>query len=133
MEEEIIKFKTAKLAKEKGFDWKVLNHYRDGESYSKELINGGSWYNMNCSKEQKLWNCNLYSAPTQSLLSTWLKKTYGLYAYIDWVDDEVVIVDFKNSEGEELFRVNCYDFVPDYESEEELLEELLQKALKLIK
>ena len=122
MEEQLIKFKTAKLAKEKGFDFRCNGFF-----------NSGSGYKLQYDDLLRTGDGVVIEAPTQSLLSTWLKKTYGLYAYIDWVDDEVVIVDFKNSEGEELFRVNCYDFVPDYESEEELLEELLQKALKLIK
>ncbi|MFT6125733.1 MAG: hypothetical protein ACJAVA_000174 [Flavobacteriaceae bacterium] len=144
MEEQLIKFKTAKLAKEKGLAQKLFNTswYNElGRRNGRSDINlEGKTFNTTYSEssnpeslKKSDFKIKIYLAPTQSLLSTWLKKTHGLYAYIDWVDDEVVIVDFKNSEGEELFRANCYDFVPDYESEEELLEELLQKALKLIK
>ena len=78
MEERLISFNTARLSKESGFDWKVTHHYRDGGLYTSELINGGAPYNMNCQKEQDLWNCNLYSAPQQSLLQKWLRDEHNI-------------------------------------------------------
>jgi hypothetical protein len=130
MEEKLIKFETAKLAKEKGFDWKVLNHYRDGESYSKELINGGTWYNMNCSKEQKLWNCNLYSAPTQSYLQKWLREVHKINNLNIFPDGNDNYVPWRGL----LTMDNLYLFHKElkFKTYEEALEKGLQEALKLI-
>jgi hypothetical protein len=83
MQEKLITQKTAKKAKEKGFDWKVLAHYRDGGMYDKTLIYGGALYNMNNSEEQKHWDCNLYSAPTQSLLQKWLREICDIWVSVD--------------------------------------------------
>lgn len=71
MEEEKVNLETAKLAKEKGFDWKVVKHYKGGE-----LIYNGSLYNFNNPEEQALWSVELTSAPTQSLLQKWLRENY---------------------------------------------------------
>ena len=130
IKEQPIAFKTAKLAKEKGFITDLEGMAWMGTCYNKNGKLSDDFFDENGKELNTYFK---YLAPTQSLLLTWLKKKHGLYAYIDWVNDEVVIADFKHSEGEELFRLGCYDFVPDYESEEELLEGLLQKALKLIK
>lgn len=69
MKEQIINLETAKLAKEKGFDLKVIKHYKGDE-----LIYNGSLYNFNNPEEQSQWNIELNSAPTQSLLQKWLRE-----------------------------------------------------------
>jgi len=71
MNEPLITFITAKLAKEKGFDWKTLWRYQGEDS---DIV-GGALYNHNCSE---LWNVSLYSAPTQSLLQKWLREEHNI-------------------------------------------------------
>jgi len=59
------------------------------------------------------------------------KTKHGLYAYLDWVNQEAIIVDYKNHEGKVMFKKTLWDLVVDYETDEEALEELLKEALKL--
>jgi len=131
MEDQLITFETAKLAKEKGFDWKVTHHYRNGLNYDKELFNGGNPYNMNCSEEQKLWSVMLYSAPTQSLLQKWLREKKILIE-VRPVDDwdcwnyQIAGEDFLSPLRVLLKRISEY---PTYE---EALEEGLKDGLRLI-
>src|SRR5690242_6538201 len=83
MKDELIKLETAKLAKEKGFDCKVSDHYK-----GIDLINNGLPYNFNNPKEQELWSLELNSAPTQSLLQRWLREVHKIDIEIEgcWVD-----------------------------------------------
>lgn len=46
MEEQLVSYETAVLAKKKGFDWKVTSHFKDDE-----IIHGRALYNMNCKEE----------------------------------------------------------------------------------
>ena len=55
MEEQLVSFETAKLAKEKGFDLKIENNY-----FAKSE----------------------FPAPTQSLLQKWLRENYQLHITI---------------------------------------------------
>lgn len=61
MKEEIISFETAKLAKEKGFDWNVNSHY----SYDGEHI----YHHFKSD----------FRAPTQSLLQKWLRDQHKIH------------------------------------------------------
>ena len=125
MEEQLINFDTAKLAKEKGFDEK------SEQSICSE--GGGHFYHGgNNSYFDTKYSYEQYSAPTQSFLECWIRRKHGIYGYIDYSSSEAVILDFKNHEGKELLRVDCYNFVVDYETDEELKEELLLASLKLI-
>lgn len=126
MKEQIIEFYTAKLAKDKGFDWKVTHHYRDGGHYEKELIYGGSPYNMNDEEEQKLWSINLYSAPTQSLLQKWLRDEHGIDIEIEHIDR----VNWCYKCGRE-YSDNLGGY-QDFKTYEEALEAGLLESLKLI-
>lgn len=76
MEEQYISLETAKLAKEKGFDWDVIKHWKGNK-----FIYNGKPYNFNNPKEQELWNIELNSAPTQSLLQKWLREVHNIYIY----------------------------------------------------
>ena len=67
MEEQLISFETAKLAKEKGFDWLVDTYYLGSVRY--DTIEPKS-YNKNKIK---------VSAPTQSLLQKWLREEHSLH------------------------------------------------------
>lgn len=104
MEDTLIIFETAKLAKEKGFN--ILQHsyyFEDGEFKENSLkgTNGyyGEEYEFNLSEFNENWNdkwltkktgdrcfgCSkqkgyleTFSAPTQSLLQKWLREVHGL-------------------------------------------------------
>lgn len=75
MEDALIGFEVAKLAKEKGFDEDTYECY----SKDKYLIDCSSdehvsfKYDLKCRAPE-----NCYSAPTQSLLQRWLREEHGL-------------------------------------------------------
>jgi len=71
MEEQLITFKTAKLAKDKGFDEPVLAIYSGNQL----------GYIQEGDKLFRKWNhCRdaTYSAPTQSLLQKWLREKHTI-------------------------------------------------------
>ncbi len=134
MEEKLINFETAKLAKEKGFD---LLCYA---SYGNEIIDFENTLEF---AEKDLFKRNenddvtdLYSyntdkcstrtdVPTQSLLQKWLREKYKihigiLYSSITLKYDLWI----KKLSGSPQYSFNTY---------EEALEKSLQEALKLIK
>lgn len=118
MQDQLISFKTAQLAKEKGLDiltreneWDLFTMYmKDGASYEESLNN--------------LSDCFL--AVTQSLLQRWLREKYkiivevGYYDYDNWNYSVWNPSRFENSD-------------PNFQTYEEALEEGLYEALKLIK
>ena len=72
MTEKLISYETAKLAKEKGFDWPVNRTYNksekldDFDEYDASLSNYNEWNNFT-------------SAPTQSLLQKWLRELHKIH------------------------------------------------------
>ena len=115
MEEQLISFETAKLAKEKGFNLLTHSYYfEDGEFKENSLkgTNGyyGEEYEFNLSEFNENWNdkwltkktgdrcfgCSkqkgyleTFSAPTQSLLQCWLREVHNIYveSYHDLTSD----------------------------------------------
>ena len=69
MKEQLISFKTAKLAKEKGFDVSVDRYY----DFIGDTCSNMGMINFNVSKSE------LYSAPTQSLLQKWLRENHTIH------------------------------------------------------
>lgn len=137
MEEQLIAFNTAKLAKEKGFDWVCYITYSDSnkvpskfpilESMIGEPTNPKSYQWVN-SKIHK----NVYTAPTQSLLQRWLRDINGIIvlplptATLHWTFKIGTSINFG---GPPFKNVNG----TDYGLYEEALEEGLLQALNLIK
>lgn len=90
MEDTIVSFKTAKLAKEKGFDLEVKDFYY--ESSQLEEVSNRFTLNMNDPIEasmelsfnyrEKKEQWNVFSAPTQSLLQKWLREKYNILVEI---------------------------------------------------
>ena len=71
MEEQLITFETAKLAKEKGFNWKVSLHYES---------NGNRFFDkVECNFNNVELIC---SAPTQSLLQKFIRETRDVHIEI---------------------------------------------------
>lgn len=140
MEDTRIKFETAKLAKEKGFNERVHYFYKvksenDVELYGctrKQLVGFKGYvpiyhkvrdYHTNKEKlNAKLYRC---SAPTQSLLAKWLREKHNIH-----------LIAYKN------INIDGYDWcfittdgitnINSYKTYEEAYEIGLQEALKLI-
>lgn len=147
MQEQLISFQTAKLAKEKGFEEYCFSYYDlKGNKKDNYLENGSSTdVEFRVDLEDLLDNFNrgipnTYSAPTQSLLQKWLREVhqiditvitdwkYGIRTYrigFSYVSNNKVEVWFSTEE-------NKVSYI-DYNTYEEALEAGLQEVLKLIK
>lgn len=91
MEETLISFETAKLAKEKGFIEPVINYYHMHEGLTEpELIDEIDILLKNYKRPYEVRkNCNTistefgyvenFSAPTQSLLQKWLREVHNIH------------------------------------------------------
>lgn len=129
MQEQLITFETAKLAKEKGFDLLVNEfYYVDGKGVvTKDNGDGDSEYI--CLNHNKY--PYYHSAPNQFLLQKWLREVHKIDVFCDCIGGGKyysVIYDNNIIEGN--------DKVFEQEKEvsyEEALEIGLQEGLKLIK
>ena len=103
MEEQLISYETAKLAKEKGFDEKVYREY-DKSGYlrctskSADVVLG---------PYDELLKSTEYPAPTQSLLQRWLREVHNIEVLISRIPPEAVLAD-KNKGKNILKNYNCY-------------------------
>ena len=123
MEEQLISFETAKLAKEKGFDLYQTFSYWEGE-----LTPHTPGYALEDGKtsQENYFNFERYYAPTQSLLQKWLREEHNIH-----------LIAYKN------INIDGYDWcyittdgitnINSYKTYEEALEVGLQEALKLVK
>jgi len=130
MEDQLINFDTAKLAKEKGFDWKSKCYHSDGSFQDRDfLVN----YNHSMFKSDDEY---LISAPTQSLLQKWLREIHKIEISIEpvWENESKKKTNYipwvAYTKEEECLE----DEEPVYfESYEDALEIGLQEALNTIK
>ena len=115
MKEELITFKTAKLAQQKGFNVTCLNRY----TYAGKLTEG------------MVFDDKDVFAPTQALLQKWLRDFHDILVMVETRYDFYCRIYSQN------FNNKNYNKFPiitsDLKSYEEALEEGLQQALKLIK
>jgi hypothetical protein len=128
MEEQLITFDTAKLAKGKGFNIPVRygvygpkmklteSHGWENEK-NLELINWNSILKQN--------NSQATSIPTHSLLQTWLRKAHKIDIFI--TEGFHIISKYK------VYTKPSWGYFEEFDSYEEALEKGLQEALKLIK
>lgn len=118
MNEQLIQFKTAKLAKEKGWDINCSNYY-----FGKAGILGnlGTKYTGLGTFE--------YEAPTQSLLQRWLREKHDIHIYIwkNTLTHRFRLDSIYNCDVQQLTEDTEYD------TYEQALEVGLQEGLKLIK
>lgn len=109
MEDSLITYKTAKLAKERGFPQKGnLAYNKDG----------------NLGKRYKALN---YAAPTQSLLQKWLREKHNIVVCVTYFptrNSDEVVYQWECNQGYH-HGVNEFTY-------EEALEEGLQSGLNLI-
>jgi hypothetical protein len=150
MEEQLINFDTAKLAKEKGYfngiyksytQYHINYDYDDDpnhpESYKKNEIRfNGSFFHINNFEKNDYSNeyYTIYEAPTQSLLQKWLREKHGIHILVEPSCEKVPKYLLKLYDDNNLDECK---FVADYgclwyDSYEEALEIGLQEALKLI-
>jgi hypothetical protein len=155
MKDKLITYKTAKLAKEKGFNLKTFMSYdvAIGDNKIKLWYNGWDkptarthdymnitvkWelHNHNSSKKSK--SC---SAPTQSLLQKWLRERHNINVESNWLPNIQVyralytpmgVKPKELTKNEVLEHMTKYVSWVNFYTYEEALEKGLQEALKLI-
>lgn len=123
MEEELITFETAKLAKEKGFDVPVKSYFYDGDTGTNILREEKHSYYKNYNGVDLC-----YSIPTQSLLQKWLREKHKICMEME---------EYYNLNDTKLgwyakYRKPKFNCLRG-KTYEEALEKGLQEALKLIK
>lgn len=128
MEDQIISWETAKLAKEKGFNIPIRQ-----EKQVYDLTTGIIDIRV-VSNQIKNWNdpkyIDIVSAPTQSLLQRWLREVHQIhiFVYMDeilWDTFRFNILMDQNMVYNERLKV--------FDTYEEALENGLYESLKLIK
>jgi hypothetical protein len=84
MQEELISFETAKLAKEKGFDWECENYYDVPKYplYSRDTKEICHRKYRNAKGYDSYYTQNEYKAPTQSLLQKWLREVHKIDVFV---------------------------------------------------
>ena len=119
MKEELITFETAKLAKEKGFFYKGLMYRKEGTLSD----NRGFLYNL-----------NVYSASTQSILQKWLREKHNIMVTVSIPYEEFgfYAAEIWGENREDGIKILEIDGMSVFKTYEEALEEGLQEALKLI-
>lgn len=145
MKEKIIDFITAKLAKEKGFDWDMgWNEFYYDTLNGNKLIHGSSKHypnelnheNYGEKTENQIkydkWELQLIKAPTQSLLQKWLRDvceiSVTIYNLGDLYDYDMCSVGDRGVLDFETVAIDSVYF----DTYEDALEKGLQGALNLI-
>lgn len=129
MEEQLISFETAKLAKEKGFNEECYSYFTNTKEIKRIINFTISNDEIDCFSSKGFNSICL--APTQSLLQKWLREVYHIDVLVfhkhrlkgtTWTSE----VHFNDH-----LRYTNHDYENDY-TYEEALEQALQEALKLI-
>lgn len=129
MKEELISYKTAVLAKEKGFENTTPNQLRRDYYNHEGVLNGDcTAYIKAYVKKEDTSKYLTIDAPTQSLLQKWLREEYNFYiGCIKSIDLQWSChIDYQDKDNIWCNRL----FIG--ESYEETLELALYEALKLI-
>ena len=119
MKDELVTFETAKLAKEKGYDWEVFKMYGTQDIPQLETFDAGIHI---------MWKLN--KAPTQSLLQRWLREKHGIHI--------CMVVSNSGSYFASIYSLYTEQFLMMHisstkdETYESVLEIALQEGLKLI-
>jgi hypothetical protein len=131
MEDQLVLFDTAKLAKEKGFKEDCTHYYNNKTKSSKPFMHDD---NPKVISVQDGTNLGLLTiAPTQSLLQKWLREKYDVIIIID------NLYDFHEEDDTYFYKIYNEKYVDKerelddyYLTYEEALEIGLQEALKMI-
>ena len=68
--EDYVSFETAKLLKEKGFDWECISYYVSDEPDDVK-------YSF-CGETNSIWESRCCSAPTLQMAMKWLREVYNI-------------------------------------------------------
>ena len=125
MQEQLITFETAKLAKEKGFPQEPNRRKVPYYNYKGEFNGDVTDFLRKYLREEDTSDVESVSAPTQSLLAKWLREEHNIH-----------LIAYKN------INIDGYDWcyittdgitnINSYKTYEEAYEIGLQEALKLI-
>ena len=138
MEDQLIEFETAKLAKEKGFDITVVQYYTSSKkpwaTSSSERDAESNWNNGQGSYPTRPEDVAC-SAPTQTMLRKWLRKVKLKYVEVYFTFDEEApytyrVIDLATDDFKFLHN---YEELKRYKTPEEALEEGFKEVLKLKK
>ena len=124
MEEQLIILKTAKLLKNKNFNWKCTHFYTTDDIL---LSNEYKFSTFSC------------VAPTQSLLQTWIRKKYKISVEVNYKTFRVKssngwyysFIDIKK-QSRIGYKENGKDLFSGFNSYEDALEFGLEQALEFI-
>lgn len=85
MKEQLVSFETAKLAKEKGFDWECHSYYHILDVYEAQDVKYDKLkYNSQADNwHRSVYSDNYWSAPTQSFLQKWLREEHDIHTVIE--------------------------------------------------
>ena len=129
MQEQLISFETAKLAKEKGFDFKV---------YKEEKIYDKLGYLLK-PEDEVFPGVEHFPASSQSLLQKWLREVHGINIFMTFkpnIKKWDFIPYLMNMNAKEYIEYNSNYTKQNnerrFDTYEEALEIGLQEALKLI-
>lgn len=129
MEEQLISFETAKLAKEKGFKIPTKVMYKGNE---KSYGHNNEWGIDEKRLDGKFpyTNQQWYSIPAQSVLQKWLREKYDIDVIINTYrnQNQKYYKYFISEKSKDVIKSEEY-----YNIYEDALEIGLQEALKLIK
>jgi len=157
MKEQTISFKTAELAKEKGFNIPTIHYYlsdgvldekcEESESYVENYMvivedlteNWNDGWSVNkdggrcfgCDKNPKYFES--FSAPTQSLLQRWLRETHDIHIEVIWQVKKGKLSWFSSISKIGTTPIDLCIDLKDQDTFELALEAGLQEALQLIK
>ena len=145
MKEEIISYKTAKLAKERGFNGFCMFYYEKSTKSLKPIFNGQYHIdeqdsdNLHFGFDMNAQSNSYYSAPTQSLLQKWLREKHLIFVKINstiqlnWYWEYIKYSDKPHHSQHPAKIGEQYVDHKKYNSYEKALEKGLQETLKLIK
>jgi len=119
MKDQLVTFETAKLAKEKGFDWECLQFWEYDKKHKE--------YYRVFTKDRNYLNKEDIKLPTQSLLQKWLREEHDIKVCVSWVKEKLY------NTTQYVYEINHDEYsVGGYKIYEEALERGLNEALKLI-
>lgn len=142
MQEQLITFETAKLAKEKGFNLNSHGYYSCDDPASGAIPNQlflrtwETWTKFGSEESQE--GTLIYSAPTQALLQRWLREVHKINVIpypIESFKNEIPIEELNPEYTYQLIVKGIKTFITNdkiFESYEEAFETGLQEAFKLI-
>ena len=141
MEEELISFETAKLAKEKGFNIPTISYYNpkgrseESEGYMTERLESSNWNDGQGSYPTHAKDVEC-SAPTQSLLQKWLREVHKINIFISskTIENKTIFIPHGRTIPDTIKNNLIVDIIQycTNNTYEEALEIALFEALKLI-